>query len=428
MDQSLPVKTDWGFAKKLFFRFGFLFFVTQIVFQPGNAPYDIINSNIHSPLESITIWIGKHMLHIGYEINPDGNGSSDTTYDYLLVLLLVILSIAGTIIWTLIDSKRKSYRNLNYWLVTIVRYYLAFSMFYYGFVKMFNIQFPFPPPHILLQTYGNSSPMRLAWQFFGYSSAYNYFIGLAEIIGGALLLFKRTACAGALFCLVVSVNIMAVNYSFDVCVKLFSTLLVIMSLFLVWQDLKQLINFFWYNKITQPANRMIPVFRNKRLARSLIAAKYILILFTLYQTITGDLDNIKKYGDHSTYSPLYGIYDVKTFIKNNDTLLPVLTDTIMWRRLIVTSYDRALVRSMNDNSRTFTITTDTVLKNFVLTSRTDTANKSNFAYTFIGNDSLQLHGKWKGDSVRVYLKKYDLRNFALVNRGFHFINETPYNR
>jgi hypothetical protein len=65
--------------------------------------------------------------------------------------------------------------------------------------------------------------MGLAWTFLGFSKAYNYFMGIAEAGGGLLLLFRRTAIFGVLLSMIVTSNIVAINFCFDVPVKLYSS-------------------------------------------------------------------------------------------------------------------------------------------------------------------------------------------------------------
>ncbi len=88
--------------------------------------------------------------------------------------------------------------------------------------------------------------MGLAWSFLGFSQGYNYVMGGAEILSGILLLFRRTTVLGALVTVGVAGNIMAINYCYDVPVKLLSTALVIMALFLLGKDIRRLFNFFFF--------------------------------------------------------------------------------------------------------------------------------------------------------------------------------------
>ena len=39
-----------------------------------------------------------------------------------------------------------------------------------------------------------------------------------------------------------------------------------------------------------------------------------------------------------------------------------------------------------------------------------------------------LNGKWYNDSISVELRKQPKRSFLLNSRGFHWINETPFNK
>jgi hypothetical protein len=113
-------------------------------------------------------WIGQHILHLSYPITTFTNGSGDTTYDWVMMLMIIVLALAGCIVWSIVDRHRPLYNTLLYWLNVLVRYFFAFIMVNYGMTKLFKIQFPFPSQYGLMETYGNSSPMRLAWFFLGY--------------------------------------------------------------------------------------------------------------------------------------------------------------------------------------------------------------------------------------------------------------------
>jgi len=345
-----------------------------------------------------------------------------------MLLLLIVLTIAGCLIWTVIDRRRTDYNILTYWLTIIIRYYLAFILIRYGFGKIFRRQFPAPGPFDLQESYGEASPMGLAWTFFGYSRGYNYFTGFFETISGVLLLFRRTIRVGSVIALVVMVNIIAVNFCFDVCVKLFSTALGVMILYLLWQNRKGHVSFFLLNRHAAPVNSHVPVFRRKWFNISLVILKYVLIVFVLYKDIAEISMHLKTDGDDAPKPFMYGIYNVKTFVKNNDTLPPLTTDTTRWRKFIVFYDGVSAIRLMNDSIKFYIFNTDTTAKKIAIYSRRDTANKSTLAYSFPGKNSLLLQGRWRKDNVKITMEKVDLDNYLLRKRGFHFINERPFNR
>ena len=374
------------------------------------------------------VWIGKDILHLSYPITVFTNGSGDTTYDYIVIFFIAVVSLIAAITWSLIDKKTKTYSKLFYWLCVIVRYYVAITMFSYGFVKVFKLQFPFFSPDRLLEPYGNSSPMGLAWNFLGFSKGYNYVMGFAELSSGILLLFRRTTTLGAIVTLVVAGNIMAINYCFDVPVKLLSTALVVMALFLLAKDIHRVVNFFFLNKPTNAANIAAPVFRKKWQNIATVILKYGLILYVAITNVLQATEAMKEYGDVAPKPPLYGIYNVEYFIRNNDTIAPLATDTTRWKKLIVSYPEYSFVQFMNDSTKGFAFKPDTIKKRIEIFSYNDTTKKSNLVYSFPQKDILLLTGKLDSNSVVIKMRKYDLKNFRLINRGFHWVNEYPYNR
>lgn len=420
----------WSNAQKLLFRFFLLLFLLYIFFNPnGVLPYSDYAFDFYiQPFHTLMAWTAENILRLSYPVTVFTNGSGDTTYDYVVVFFITVLAAVASVCWTVLDKRTRTHNKLFYWLCVIVRYYVAITMFSYGFAKVFKLQFPFLSPDRLLQPYGTSSPMGLAWNFFGFSKGYNYVMGVAELLSGVLLLFRRTTTLGAIVTLVVAGNIMAINYCFDVPVKLLSTTLVVMASFLLARDVRRLLRFFFLNKPAGAANITAPVFRKKWQNVATAVIKYGLVLYVITVNILQALEAMQEYGDHAAKPPLYGIYNVETFVRNRDSVAPLTTDTLRWNKLIVSHRGYAFVKFMNDTVKGFAFTPDTVAKTVEMFSRSDTAKKAAFVYRFPQEDVLLFTGNLNGDTVSITMKKYDLNHFRLVNRGFHWINEYPYNR
>jgi hypothetical protein len=301
-------------------------------------------------------------------------------------------------------------------------------MLSYGFYKVIKLQFPFPSLGVLMEPYGNSSPMGLAWNFMGYSTGYNYFTGIAELSCGLLLFFRKTSAWGAVATLIVAGNIMAINYCFDVPVKLLSTTLVIMALFLILKDAKRFSNFFILNRPAAPADLTPHRFTKRWKNITLGVVKYALIAYTLIFDLYGAVKAEKEYGPKAPKSPLYGLYDIKTFIVNKDTLKPLTTDTVRWNRMAIDFPGYSFIKFMNDSTNYFAFKVDTVKRKIVMNSFKDTVHKYLFTYAQPKKDSLVIKGTYKKDSVKIMFHRSDATKFLLVRRGFHWINEYPYNR
>src|SRR5438046_341143 len=110
--------------------------------------------------------------------------------------------------------------------------------------------------------------------------------------------------------------------------------------------------------------------------------KYGLILYVVIINTQQALSAMKQYGDAAPRPPLYGIYNIETFIRNKDTIAALATDTIRWNKLIVSYPGYGFIKMMNDSIKGLAFKTDTLTKKIVMFNYADTAKKSNFVYSF----------------------------------------------
>jgi hypothetical protein len=436
MQQPLS-PAQWTPAKKILFRFFFALFLLYIFFNPnGVFPGSDPLFNIYiQPFHRLIPWIGRHILHLAKPITVFTNGSGDTTYDYLILLFLFVLAAFTCLIWSLLDRKRSAYNTLFYYLTTIVRYYLAFTMLDYGFVKVFKLQFPYPAPYRMLDPVGDLTPMGLAWTFMGFSKGYNLFTGFAEVLAGTLLLFRRTTTIGAFLALIVSLNIMAMNYCFDIPVKLLSSVMVFMSIYLLGDNIRRLFGLFFLRQTIHLSVTRQPAVRKKALRISLITLKTLLIGYIFIGYTVSALDRLHKYGDDAPHTPLYGIYNTKTFLLGKDSPVAVQTDSIRWRQLVIGgSPDNpyAILKTMDDSLNGFTVKMDTALRLLTISDYGDSSRNWRFHYRYPDKDNMILsgsrHRNGQSDSMVITLAPYPAGHFRLSSRGFHWISEYPYNR
>jgi len=433
----------WPTYKKILFRFCALFFVLYIVANPnGVLPFTGYLQDIYlKPLYDFVPWFAAHILHLDKPIVITITGSGDTRYDYVMMLLIFTTAVVGTAIWSITGRNTANYNKLFYWLTVVVRYYVAITMISYGFYKVIKLQFPAPTFARLLEPVGKLSPMGLAWTYMGYSRGFNYFTGAAEILTGILLFHRKTGTLGALVGFVVAANIMAINYFFDVPVKLLSTTLVVMCLFLLFKDSNRLINFFFRNKEALPANLSPHRFKARWKNTTLMVIKYVLIVYTLWFGLIDAMAREKQVGAKAPKPPLYGLYNVDVFIRNNDTLKPLTTDTIRWRRFMISKPGMAQVEMMSDSIISYSFKPDIKKQTAVAYNLADTAQKFPLNYRLtkarldksksLKTDTstyLILKGRWKQDSIEVWMKRLDPTGFPLLQRGFHFVNESAYNK
>lgn len=121
-----------------------------------------------------------------------------------------------------------------------------------------------------MQRAGDFSPMGLVWFFIGSSAAYTFFAGSGEVLGAALLFFRRTATLDALVIAGVMTNVVALKFCYDIPVKIGSSTLLVLAAYLVTSDLARIAKVLLFNQPTE-ARDLRPPYR----ARGLILGGYL---------------------------------------------------------------------------------------------------------------------------------------------------------
>jgi hypothetical protein len=421
----------WGPAKRVLFRFLFAYLVLYILpFPLDLTPYDeAAVGKIVQPYrdlwDALVPWVGQHVF--GVEITVRPNGSGDTTYNYVQVFCFLVLAAAAAAAWTALDRRRPGYPRLYEWLRVYVRFDLATTMIAYGAVKVIKSQFPNPSLDRLVQPFGDASPMGLLWTFMGASASYNVFSGAGEMLGGLLLTARRTTLLGALVCLGVLGNVVLLNFSYDVPVKLFSCHLLAMAVFLAAPDLRRLANFFLLNRPVGPA-QLAPLLRRKWLHRAALVLRTVAVLAFVGLALAKAQEVRKTYGDLRPRPPLYGIWNVEEFTIDGEVRPPVVTDPTRWRRVIFDYPQVLAVQLMSDSRQRYLLKLDADEHTLALSRRDDPDWKAMLTFSEPGPGRLVLEGTFQGRAVRAQLRRSDESEFLLVNRGFHWINEYPFNR
>ena len=434
-----PAPAAWSPLTRVLFRFAFVYLVLfNLPFPLQYIPVleklvrpsgELFSQQLLQPYEDLwnwlVPWVGQHVF--GVEITVRPNGSGDTTYNYVQDFCFLVLSVGATILWTLLDWKRSNYERLHQWLRVYVRFSLALIMMSYGDVKIIKAQFPNPSLDRLLQPFGDASPMGLLWTFMGASVSYNIFAGLGETLGGLLLTMRRTTLLGALVCIGVLSNIVMMNFSYDVPVKLFSSHLLAMAIFLVVPDAGRLANLFLLNRPAEPVI-YYTFFSKGWLDLGVRLTRTALVLVFLAFSLHGAYQSSQKFGDLAPKSPLYGVWNVEEFEIDGKIRPPLVSNSDRWRRVVFDYPMMAGIQLMSDRRQRYLIEIDTNAGTLAFSKRGDPAWKSKLSYQKPSDDTLLLEGTFDGRPLHAKLHLADAAQFQLLNRGFHWINEYPFNQ
>lgn len=411
---QLPISQGSTRLQLVLFRFAFCYFSLFLIFFQGQVfiviffPFLEFLDDFFITIYNNSIgWVGSVFLH--KELGKFRNGG-DNLFNNVAVVTFLISSLIIAIIWTIAD-KSKNHRKLLRAFYVVLRYFLAYMMFTYGLAKIFGIQFRYPAPGDLLRPLGDHSPFTLLWRFMGYSKTYSIITGSFEVLGGILLLFRKTTTLGAIISFGALCNVFILNVSYGINVKLFSLHLLVIAFVLMSEDLKQFYNFLILHK---PASITVmqPVFDwQKKLVPKIL--KTLFLGYLAYNVLSSPIKFLPEL--EAMKSSFYGAYNVEEFIINRASLPPLTTDSVRWKKMIVDNKWGITVQYMNDSTKWFSGTIDTVTKSVELKDFQDTTFKSKLFYTMSQPHKYLFEGTWRNDSIAVRLQKIDLNQFRLVN-------------
>ncbi len=436
--QTVQFPPLWNSTTRVAFRFCFVYFglycfSTQIFVSLIPAPnVDIPDPATLWPVRPVILWFAAHVLRIKTPLVYSGSGSGDKTFDYVLALFLLMVASAATAIWSALDRRknhrRESYVTLHKWFHLFIRFALAGQLLTYGMTKAFPIQMPATPLFRLVEPFGNFSKMAVLWTAIGASRGYEIFAGCAELLGGVLLILPRTSTLGALVSLADMVQVFMLNMSYDVPVKLLSFHLILLSLFLLAPEFQRLANFFVLNRTAGPSTQtdLFPAWRANRVAlMAQLAFGAVLLVSNAYEYgnkwATSD-------GDARPKSALYGIWDVDQMTIDGQVRSPLVTDYDRWRRVIFDYPKQIWFQRMDGSFAAYGAAIDVGNKSIAIAKRSDPNWKGTLHFEQAGSEQLALDGEMDGHRMRMDLKLVDPQKMQLRSRGFHWVQEYPFNR
>ena len=410
-----------GFVPRLLRSFALLYFVLYthpfpLGYLPNPLAFEWVSDRLDDGAQE---WIGKPYEWIGtystkysdaknagvdwlarnaFEIERDldrPRGSGDTTHNYLEILLYAIVSGLGAACWAGFGRRGGGLLAVGPWLHVAARYYLAFTMFGYGIIKVIMLQFGPPGFAQLVKPFGEATPMNLVWNFMGASQGYTMMSGAMEVLAAALLIWRRTAMLGAVVTFGVMANVAALNYFYDVPVKLFSSHLVAMAALLLVPDLRRLFSVFLANR-PAPARDLSRPFARWRWPA--FAAKLLILVPFFWQGTDGAFARAKQFGLARELPEHYGLWEVEQFDRDGEERPPLLDDPIRWRRFAVEYTGTMDVFGMDDVRHIFTTKFDDEA------GTVEIGKRATWNYAREGESRLRLEGQfgrtpWRGFGV-----------------------------
>lgn len=256
--------------------------------------------------------IGQNYLNV----IPESKRSIATT--------IVLLYLLGLLIYTFTRVRKnasdpfKSLSALAFWQGAL-RYLIAFDLCVFGISKFFDIQFTIPLGW-LSTPFGSLAPHDLLFAFYGKYPVFARIIGVMQIAGALMLLFKRTRLAGVLFLLPIVLNLVLLNAFYLRGTLYYVIILSLGLIYLLLIEYKRLKQFFFIDHDDLPRYGF-----KSTLVKNALRASVIIFPFVL----------MGIHGKPRYFADINGEYAVETLTINDEVKnLDSRKDSILTRVFI----------------------------------------------------------------------------------------------
>jgi uncharacterized membrane protein YphA (DoxX/SURF4 family) len=438
--ESAHQTVRWNLALRIAFRFCFcylapfslggLFLFAYFMHFMTNAAF--WNFDRIDPWRATLPWICTHIfrVHKTLAIFPD----ADFLSSYLQHLFELILALVATVVWSILDRKRTSYRTLYAWFALFLRFSLALVLFSYGFDKVFPIQFGLVTASRLSQPVGNLDMFNMLWIFMASSKPYIIFSGAMEVLAGILLLTPRLETMGALLAVPVLTNVFLLNLDYDVPVKIISSHLLLAALFLAAPAVVRILQLFILRLPVQPVEPRQLSSRSS-VDRAARAAVFVLgVLLAAISCVAGH----QKYRSEQAglakaqKSPTYGLWIVDSFSVPSAGSPSLFTSKLQqeykvapgtdhWVALAMESPNRMIIELPNHFQDGVDLALDAHTGVTEVSDTADSAWKAKLTFQPYGGNRLKVEGTVNGVPVSSTWHRKDLSEFRLTQEKFTWI-------
>lgn len=434
-EDSQPVR--WSWPARVTFRFGvvysviFCVMIGQILFVFTGFTHQFLPDTAPMwPLlaaESVLNWVGRTVFGIDVQLHRD-SGSGDQAIIWVMVFTALVVAAVAAVVWSVLDRRRLAYPRAGAWFLTILRWCVAGQMLFYGIAKAVPTQMPPPPFSVLVQPYGQLTPMAVLWLQVGSAPVYEILLGVAELVGGLLLLVPRTATLGAMLSVVSMAQVFVLNMTFDVPVKIVSFHLLVFSLILLAPQARRFADFFLLARRADPAVQP-PLCTSRRGARIAGFAEAAVGVWLVVGVAVLGWSSWWDYGGGAPKPELHGLWEVTEFRMDGRPVPPLLTDPDRWQRLMIETEGVVSWQRMDGALVTVPAQVDATAHTLTIAAPagTDPAAMPTADFTYARPEPgiLRLDGELDGRPVTVELRAIDPGAFPLNGPRFHWVQDYP---
>ena len=372
--QEKLISFFWRFALVYFFLYITTLTVDYFILEPW---FDFVSVPFRWLAEQSGFLFGVNLMGADHFY-------SDSLLVYVHSFNVVVITFIASALWTFFSKQNFADTKFYPLLFTVLRYFLALNLFIYGFSKIYKWQFMLPEPNILYTRVGDMHRDILYWTSMGSSRSYSIFMGIIEVVPGILLLFRRTTLIAAFVSLLVLANVVAVNFGFDITVKLHSMTLLLMSLVLLIPARKRIAALLTGKAAEDWEYPAFTISQNRKWISPAIKIATITLLLAESQYpyfTTGNFND-----DVSTKPPMWGAYEITDrswFSRDRDGGIYIEDDQNIIERFFINKRGYIIFQYTDAHLESFPLTIDTTNHHLLFDNRTleyDEENDSTFTF------------------------------------------------
>ncbi|MCB0644009.1 MAG: hypothetical protein KDC44_20325, partial [Phaeodactylibacter sp.] len=125
--------------------------------------------------------------------------------------------------------------------------------------------------------------------------------------------------------------------------------------------------------------------------------------------------------------PMAATYEPVLFVVNQDTFEQIQPDSVHWKKWMVDRFYSKVI-TQDGQTRYYRYDVDTTAQTIELMAYRDSSDVHAFTYEWIDSTQILVKGIYRSDTLTVQLKMKRPEDYLLMSRGFHWVNEYPFNR
>ena len=262
----------------------------------------------------------------------------DVLTPYVSSAVFLLMSGLLAAIWLVLDRCGLTHRLAFSWAFLVARLMLASFMMGYGWVKVLPAQFGLMASgagtDYLIQQVGQLGPRDMLWAFMEASRSYQVAAGLVELLGGLLLLTRKTTMWGAFISAAAMSNVVMLDIGYDATVKFLAGLILSLAAAMIAPYTKGLGTML----VRHAAGRSpeaVAVARRHRLQAVVLIAGVFTACLLVWWTYRDAEKTAQEFARSPAQTPLHGIWDVEEVSRAGEDVPLLITDQSLWRRLVL---------------------------------------------------------------------------------------------